>query len=1127
MERPLPLGGGATGPPYRPHDPYNQHPETQAVHRPQARHYQQAQPQGLGYPQPLEVPDLRPPCLPFQQDHLQRGHSQPPPGGPYHHLQQRPPLEHAETSASRLQGQGGPCPQNQPQVSALRQPHAARGAWQHALPPMPPLQQAQTHPLQQSQEVPGQQAQGSPFQIRSQVPAYGQVQSAGTPHLQPQGATKPHAQLQDPPYQQAQGPYYSKEPPLGPPFQAQSQRGSCPRQESQAPPSQAQLQGSAHLGHQPQSPAFQAQTLGPISQHAQISGGFPQTQEPPYHKQDSVGLPHPKHQPQAFPLKPDHHQGAPYQQANPSLSFPPQHAPSHRDQTFFPHQASRGNVPPGQGMTQFPANSSSSLPSWHLNPSSSELQRKGMDSQPKPAVSKTLSQVSLISDVPQYGGANPLVPPAALNFVCTDPSRRQGVPSTIGGDQSLQNNHPLPNVGSGPLLGDPMFPHHGRKQLHSYPPPNQPERGQMHLSSPSPQPASMQVPCNTLLPNSGRLQVPNQSQFTQPDRMPVQSHPPFVCPDGVSMQGPPVAPSQSVGALPQNHGIPVQVSHSYKHANDVHMQAKMQFPSRDGPRVEGNCILPYSATPHMLSPAPLPSADNAHVHTTPTLLGPQRISGQSEGSLIEGGHPREHSERAPLQNNRLIHQDTLSGQFPRLDKPLLQSGPPLHYPERPPPQCGPSFPPPVQGNPSFPHPVAPHVQFAHPLPPPVRPPVQGDNPFTHMGIAPVEWQRNTDPFANHVAPLVCSGQNQHASSTKELNNRTTNPLDEETVQRKQDEQWITRFLARRRQFIPPVAKRVATPSIVEARELVFGAQKLVSELRMVCQVLQENAGNEDVWSGVYLQAINIHKELQDKMKVLKRPGYIESVKKKLEKIKKKRLRIKREKQETPTKKEEALRAAEREAKIDKWRMKRVHEVEEKKREREVKAAADSVLSEVLKKQGDTKRMVSVLRALEKLRKLRKEAAARKGVFPPPSADEIFENHIKRLRVLIKERTELYDAEERALRVMLEGEQEEERKREREKKQKKEKEKLLQQQREIDCILFGEPEELPPDHPLQPFRQYYLQAEHSLPSLIQVRQEWDQYLVPSDHPGGSCIPPGWVVPGPPTSDAWAAAVNQMD
>lgn len=40
-------------------------------------------------------------------------------------------------------------------------------------------------------------------------------------------------------------------------------------------------------------------------------------------------------------------------------------------------------------------------------------------------------------------------------------------------------------------------------------------------------------------------------------------------------------------------------------------------------------------------------------------------------------------------------------------------------------------------------------------------------------------------------------------------------------------------------------------------------------------------------------------------------------------------------------------------------------------------AADAVLCEVRKKQSDVKRMQDILRSLEKLRKLRKEAASRK------------------------------------------------------------------------------------------------------------------------------------------------------
>lgn len=62
--------------------------------------------------------------------------------------------------------------------------------------------------------------------------------------------------------------------------------------------------------------------------------------------------------------------------------------------------------------------------------------------------------------------------------------------------------------------------------------------------------------------------------------------------------------------------------------------------------------------------------------------------------------------------------------------------------------------------------------------------------------------------------------------------------------------------------------------------------------------------------------------------------------------------------------------------------------------------------------------------------------------------------MERLRCLISKRTAIYAAEEKALRVMLEGEQEEERKRDREIRQKKEKEKLLQKKREVDFMLFG-------------------------------------------------------------------------
>lgn len=55
---------------------------------------------------------------------------------------------------------------------------------------------------------------------------------------------------------------------------------------------------------------------------------------------------------------------------------------------------------------------------------------------------------------------------------------------------------------------------------------------------------------------------------------------------------------------------------------------------------------------------------------------------------------------------------------------------------------------------------------------------------------------------------------------------------------------------------------------------------------------------------------------------------------------------------------------------------------------------------------------------------------------------------------MKRRTAVYLTEEKALIVMLEGEQEEERRREWEKQVKKEKEKLLQRKHRVDTMLFG-------------------------------------------------------------------------
>ncbi|XP_051571329.1 programmed cell death protein 7 [Myxocyprinus asiaticus] len=398
-------------------------------------------------------------------------------------------------------------------------------------------------------------------------------------------------------------------------------------------------------------------------------------------------------------------------------------------------------------------------------------------------------------------------------------------------------------------------------------------------------------------------------------------------------------------------------------------------------------------------------------------------------------------------------------------------------------------------------------QFSNSAPPAYQSNLRSDNP--------AQTYTSNYPFTNQAMNKPWQGQSTDLSSTTS---------DEESKQRLRDERWLQQFLFRRRNKSLEPKQTESKPSISLFREKLYGAVKLVSEFKLVCQMLKDNLENESVWTETLLKATEMKNSIEERLAALKDQDCVTSIKRKLLMRNKKRARIRRRTLEQREEKlEEEARSAEREAAIDKWQMKRIHEVEEKNREKELKLAADAVLSEVRKKQADAKRMLDILKSLEKLRKLRKEAAARRGMFPGKESDDTFEGHLERLRSLIRKRTGVYAAEEKALRVMLEGEQEEERKRDWEKRQKKEKEKLLQKKREVESMLFGD--ELPPDHPLQPFQDYYTQAERSLPALIQIRREWDQYLVPAEHPDGTSIPHGWILPDQPADEIWATALDK--
>ncbi|XP_071328991.1 programmed cell death protein 7 [Trachinotus anak] len=349
-------------------------------------------------------------------------------------------------------------------------------------------------------------------------------------------------------------------------------------------------------------------------------------------------------------------------------------------------------------------------------------------------------------------------------------------------------------------------------------------------------------------------------------------------------------------------------------------------------------------------------------------------------------------------------------------------------------------------------------------------------------------------------------------------------------QRRQDTEWLRRFLQSRgkvsRSPQTQPQQRLQYSYVPVVREAVYGAAQLLSALEESCHTLRHNLENEGVWADSYRTALHMRRELQDRVKLLSDGDCLHELKAKLSHVRKRRARRLRARGLLQLEEEHRQeRISEREAAIDTWRMKKIQEVEERKKEQELKLAADSVLCEVRKKQADVKRMQDILRSLEKLRRLRIEAASRKGIATEQDCDEVFSSRLEQLRSVMKSRTVVYSAEEKALMVMLEGEQEEERRREQERQVKKERERQLQRRLRVDSMLFGD--ELPVDSILQPFTQFYIQAQHSLQALLQTRGEWDVFVVAEDHPDGSRVPQTWVLPDPPSDQDWASALQTAE
>lgn len=277
--------------------------------------------------------------------------------------------------------------------------------------------------------------------------------------------------------------------------------------------------------------------------------------------------------------------------------------------------------------------------------------------------------------------------------------------------------------------------------------------------------------------------------------------------------------------------------------------------------------------------------------------------------------------------------------------PPPQPPPPAPFGCPPPPLPSPAFPPPLPQRPGpFPGASAPFLQpplalqprasgdtsrgssgggaFYPVPPPPLPPPPPQCRPF--LGTDAGERPRPPPP-----------GPGPPWSPRWPEAPPPSDVLGDAALQRLRDRQWLEAVFGTPRRAGCPVPTRApAGPSLGEVRARLCGALRLVRRLRDLGQALRDAEADGAAWAQLHAQAQPLRAELAERLQLLTQAAYVGEARRRLERVRRRRLRLRERAREREAEREaEAARAAEREQEIDRWRVKCVQEVEEKKRVR--------------------------------------------------------------------------------------------------------------------------------------------------------------------------------------------------
>ncbi|XP_077989347.1 uncharacterized protein LOC144443680 [Glandiceps talaboti] len=417
--------------------------------------------------------------------------------------------------------------------------------------------------------------------------------------------------------------------------------------------------------------------------------------------------------------------------------------------------------------------------------------------------------------------------------------------------------------------------------------------------------------------------------------------------------------------------------------------------------------------------------------------------------------------------------------------------------------------------------------------PPKFPQRQGDISVSHTQSTSVDstWQSMRSDV--HQSTLF-----GHSDSTKQSLQLRPNSqqsvaqnqfaLNIQEKEESEDQEWIDNW-CRRKHGRDTRKKSQIKPkhTIGEFKQLLKETIELNDQLLEQRDVLVKQVDkDESTWQFEIRKANKIKEKLLKAQVQLHDAEQISLMRQKLDKVKKKRESGRRRKKRQQDDQEEILsRREELHRKFDEELAKDEEKKLDKKREKVLQKEIDETFFDIRQKKSEANKVLNVMKLLRKLRQVRKESAGKRGYIPAPQSTRVFEVAVDKLEEMMKKQRDIYADEEKTMQVMMDFKQEENKEKERELQRRHLQEKAKKIVKEqLEC-LFGKEENLGPNDPILPYRQYYLQAENSFQSLLDIRHQWDTFLVQDGTPGESSIPLEWVVPPEPSSEVWAACLEK--